>query len=432
MTAPRVTERPLATSGFGEQVLKRDLLLKTSADAQAEVRFTSKLPIGRRGASLYVENVEVTQGRVDAIAPDNLTAGVLLQGPKNVQAITAAGRLSMVVFDDHVSVTVLKGQALVGKSGLFKPLSGNKIRTFDLTRGDFSDRDRLGAPQAHSGGLNFSLGGSVPISLRASAVSGAASYCGFLFDQTSEIVAESCGHTNPENIAFDAPRAGNFWGAVSAVDSDGFAGELSKPTLVRILGLAERYEIKNGTVLLAPGQRAQIVGYEGLVMRYGTSPEFIPASDSVGIPGRKATTIEFRNPNNAAEYAFLSLRPQLLKSRIKIGPALGTWPENEVTISVQMWDGEGRSLDILNKHTVVTRVGLKEVDVNFARQGDKLVGVLQPQRGPGPWVVRVSILDSAGDEVTRDFLEIASAPKRPRDELGKEALDAVHKRLATK
>lgn len=389
--------------------LKRGITLDLAPAARAEAKFTSKLPIGARGALIYVENVEVSTGRVDATAPNDSTAGVLLQGAGGVQAITAKGRLSMVVGADHVAVATWDNPALVGQNGSFKALPPNTVRTFDLKSGQSVDRPRLAASTARSSGLGFSLGGEVPVVLEAAGDPSAKSYCGFLFDGTGAKVDSSCGHSNPKQLLLTAPSAGTFWGAVAAVDSDGFAGALSQPVLVRVLGLNKPHEVKNGAVLLGPGEKAELVGYEGLIMRYGTSPEYYPASSTVAMFERKPTSIEFRNPERPSEYAILNLSPRLLKSRIQIGPAWGTWPENEVKIAVQMWDGDGQALETLDDYRVVTRVGLEPVDVDFSQHGTQLVGTLEPQAGPGPWVVRVSILDSAGNEVSRDFLEVTNS-----------------------
>lgn len=397
-----------------ELALKRGVVLKVSQQGWADVQFTSKLPIGQRGAVLNVENVHVSRGRVDGIVPNNGTAGLLLLGPGGVQAVTAGGRISMIVGHDRVTVATFGGDALVGRSGALKPLPANTVRTFELQVARFTDRPILPAPIAKAPGLGLSLGGEAPVVIKLDNPASAASYCGFLFDAQGAAVTQTCGQTDPNHIVLQAPSAGTYWASVAAVDVDGLAGTPSQPVSVQILGAAPgSYDIENGTVFLGLGEQLKLVGYEGLVMRYGASPEYYPAASAVKPLEQKPTVVEFRNPREPNGSVVLNLSPRVLKSQIDIGPVRSTWPQDDIKVTVKMWDGQGRPLDALAEHRIVTKVGLTTVDVPFTRDGTATVGVVPTQPGPGPWVVRVSVLDANGHEVKRNFLEVATEPASP-------------------
>lgn len=402
---PAFTARSLKSQEVTEVALKRGVQLQSGAGASATPRFTSKLPVGPGGKTIYVENVLVESGRVDALIPSNKEAGILLQSKDGVQAISAGGRISMVVGSNHVAVAALDGPVLVGKSGLFKPLAQGTIRTF--TASGAVDRQLPTAPSLSSPGLSFAVGTQIPVSLQGGTAAGAKSYCGFLFDEKGEVVSKSCGHSDPRLLTLEAPHAGNFWGAVKGFDEDGFDGPLSQLALIRILGFANpNLETDHGVTLLGPGERAEILGYEGLQMRYGRSPDFVAATRTIGIPGGQATTIEFRDPQRPSESVTVHLSPKLLKSKITIGPGHNVAPSDEIKISVQMWDGEERLINVLKDYKIVTRIGLDEIQVNFTEENGQAVGMLPARQGSGPWVVRVSVINDAGDEVGRNFLEI--------------------------
>jgi len=405
---PTIKDQPSELDDPSVKVLKRGVVLKVAQHGWADVQFTSTLPLGKHGTPITVENVHVSRGRVDGFAPSDGTAGVLLHGPGEVQVVTAAGHISMNVGPDRITVATIGGEALVGRSGALKVLPANTVRTFERKVPRFTDHASLPAPDAEAPGLGLSLGGETSVVLKVKNPDAAASYCGFLFDATGHTVARSCGQLDPSNIRLTAPAAGAYWASVAAVDAEGLAGALSQPAPVRILGLKDaEKDIQNGSVSLGAGEQLELIGYEGLMMRYGTSPEYCPATATVKTLEQKPTSIEFRNPQKPDDAVVLKLSPRLLKTRIDIGPTHSTWPQDEVKVSIEMWDGHGRPLDNMAEYQIVTKVGISPVQVPFTQQGSALVGVVPPQAGPGPWVVRVSVMDAKGREVKRNFLEVA-------------------------
>jgi hypothetical protein len=260
------------------------------------------------------------------------------------------------------------------------------------------------------------LGGEAPVVLQVDDPRPAASYCGFLFDANGANVTQTCGQTNPHRILLNAPSAGVYWASVAAVDVDGLAGAPSQAVPVHILGVQPgTYDIEGHTVFLGLGEQVKLLGYDGLMMRYGTSPEYFPAAPAVRVVEQKPTVVEFRDPQDPRGSVVLNLSPRVLKSQIDIGPVSSSWPQDDIKVTVKMWDGQGRPLDALAEHRIVTKVGLSTVDVPFTHDGTSLVGIVPPQPGPGPWVIRVSVVDANGREIKRNFLEVSTEPPaRPR------------------
>lgn len=391
--------------------LKRDVTLLLEEQTEYKVRHTASLPVGPRGARVPVETIQVQSGRADAQIPDGAAQGVLFESRGNVQAISIGGRLAIVANSSSVSIATLEGDALVGQKGRFKPLQAGRIRHYDLRTGIVSDRALLPAPQAETKGLGVALSGGAEVKIQSTRVAGAKKYRAMLLRSDGTLAGPWVESESPQGLAAHVEQAGTYWAVVLAVDEFGFAGQASPPQPTQVLGLSNSSEVvRHGMIFLGPGQSAHIVGQRGLVMRYGTSPEFIPAPSSISLPGRKATTVEFRDPTDPHRFAVFKLAPRLLKTRILVGPAMSVWPRDNVDISVRMWDGHGHPLSWMDDYRLIVKVGVNEVPVDWARGNGELTTVLPPQTGAGPWVVRVSVLDPTGAEIGRNFLEIAPPP----------------------
>ena len=388
--------------------VKRDVVLLLDENVGVTPKHTAMLPIGPRSASVPVETIDVSGGRVDAKIPEGAAQGVLLHA-SGVQAISTGGRLAIIADGESVVVAAISGEALVGEKGRFKTLSEGNIRQFNLSTGRVSDRTFLPAPATASSGLGVALSGETEVGVSSKKVPGAVLYRALLLNNDGSQAGEWTESSDPQSLSARAPRAGSYWAVVRAVDEFGFAGAPSVPRPVQVLGLSNAGEVvRHDMIFLGPGETAQLVGQQGLVMRYGTSPDFIPAPTSLSLPDRKATTVEFRDPGDANRFAVFKLAPRLLNTSIQVGPPTSQWPRDNIDISVKMWDGHGHPLSWMDEYQLVVKVGLDEIPVEWERGNGELTTVLPPQPGPGPWVVRVSVLDPTGSEIGRNFLEIVA------------------------
>jgi hypothetical protein len=97
-----------------------------------------------------------------------------------------------------------------------------------------------------------------------------------------------------------------------------------------------------------------------------------------------------------------------VRAKVVFGPKVPVWPHDPLEIRVQVEESNG-SESAADAVEVRTRVllGVEPVEVSFVRDGNVLRGVLPPQSGAGPWVVRVEVQDQSGSELGRDFIEVA-------------------------
>jgi hypothetical protein len=180
-----------------------------------------------------------------------------------------------------------------------------------------------------------------------------------------------------------------------------------------VLGLEPGQEkmTANGTIILEQGQRARLWGTQGLEMRYGSSPQFVPAGPSLGLASFRPTTVEYRDPQDPRASAIVMLVPKVLQSQVQMGPKMVHWPEQPVQITVRLWDN-GVPLADTAEYVARVTVNGQEIPLQWEHRRGSLEGSLQPQSGPGPWIVRVNVTNARGVEVARDFLEVVEH-KRP-------------------
>jgi|GEM_PF-614276 len=394
--------------------LKRDISVLLSSESTMVRKHTARLPVGSRGAMIPIETVAINGGRADVVLPASPKGGVLVESRGKIQTIVTQGRATVIEKDGKTAIGALGGDLLVGKAGKFKALLQGSIRIFDHNLGTSREQTVLPAPQANAGGLAVALAGSAPVEVHSTRVKGAAHYRATLVDADGTSSGAAFQSTQPESIHVEVPHAGTFHVIVRAIDEFGIAGAPSDPTAIQVLGIENGADVvRHGMLLLSPGQSAKVLGQQGLVMRYGTSPEFVPAPSSLSLPGRKATTVEFRDPSDQKRFAVFKLAPRLLKTRIEMGPQLGLWPRDQIDIRVRMWDGHGHPLSWMDEYKLIVKVGVDEIPVDWQRSQGELTTVLPPQTGQGPWVVRVSVIDPTGNEIGRNFLEmIRPTPKK--------------------
>lgn len=405
-SAPTTSTPPKPTK------LSEALDLFVSPGANSQVAHTIQLPLGKSGAKIPVQTVNVTSGRVEAkfhSAPKQ--RGVLLQAPGGLAALSTSGALTMIVQGDQVAIVSSDPDTLVGLKGKFRALSPDLVRRVNLRTGEIQDAPRLASPSIQSAkSLHVLLEGGTTIPLSVSPISGAASYVLELRSTEKNAPALQSSFRDPSAIAAALPHAGSYTATVYAVDELGIAGASSAPLTLRVLGLAPDQNLVNhGVIHLDADERAQLLGVEGLLMRYGTSPEFVPATSSLGLPSQRATFVEFRDPRDPRASALLSLAPRVLDAHISLGPSYVKWPGESVQIQIQIRDGEGRPapLSQVENFTVVVSVNSREVPLDFQRAPGELKAELPPQSSEGPWVVRVSLKNPKGVELTRNFIEVA-------------------------
>jgi len=386
--------------------LPRDVSLRLGKDAAARPSFTTKLPVGKKGARVMVQTVNVESGRVDAIlGKSKFERGVLLQGPDKVLGISASGHLSMVVSEKEIVIAAQKGDALLGFDGKFKPLKEGAARVYRRASKTSVEKPLLPAPSlTSSAGLSVAMEGGVDIPVRTE---GEGRVRLFVLDEAGRAVFAG-GDVLPGQANVSLPRAGTFRVHARQLGPGGIESPMSEPVEVQVLGLAPgQTPPENGVFYLDRGERVRLAGTEGLEVRYGKSPEFYPAGASLGLSQRRATSVEFRHPQFPKQRARLRLAPRISNTKLFMGPAKATWPGAPLKLRVDVRNGAGRLLELGNHQKVTVTVNSRKMSLRWKKTKRGLVASLPAQKGPGPWVVRMSVEDRKGRTLARDFLEVA-------------------------
>jgi hypothetical protein len=103
-----------------------------------------------------------------------------------------------------------------------------------------------------------------------------------------------------------------------------------------------------------------------------------------------------------------------LRANVDLCPKRARWPEDPVSIRVQLVDPSGRIDPATESLTFETTVNLDAVRVEWHRLGAVWWARLPPQPVLGPSVVRVTARDSRGLPIGEGHLEVdMDRPKQP-------------------
>lgn len=388
--------------------LPRDVSLALGEGATIQTSFTSSLPVGERGAKVPVQSVEVDGGRVDAYLPKgSVSRGLLLQGPDKILGISTDGHMVMMVDKASVVIGALDGDVLVGQDSKFKPLPAGRIRVFSRASGMSADFDTPKAPVLkNQSGLSVALTGSVQISL---ATTSPDPLLLTVVDERGAALVEPRRYEPGVPLQAEVPHAGLYYAVARPLGKGDIEGPLSAPVKIQVLGLAPGQRApQDGVFLLGHEERVHLAGTDGLEVRYGNSPTYLPASSSVGLSQRQKTIVEFRNPHATDQRVVLTLAPRISRKEIELGPAQARWPGAPVQMRIGLWDGAGNLLRPGDDVEVRVTVNALDIPMSWKKASEGYIGQVPKQAGEGPWVVRVNVLDDQGHLIARDFLEVAA------------------------
>ncbi len=389
-------------------ILPRDVKLVAGAGAIVEPAFTSFLPVGPKGAKAPVQTVHVDGGRVDAFLDDASTPrGVLLQGPDKILGISTGGHMVMSVTDESIIIGAVSGDVLVGHNAKFKPLSSGRIRVFPRNHQISKDIDLPAAPELSSrSGLPVAMTGGVNVEVTTNSKNPIRLV---VVDSHGQAMGPAVRYEPGEKIGLSLPQAGIYFALARELGEGDLEGPLSSPLQIQVLGLAQGQRApEEGVFLLDRGERVRLAGTHGLEVRYGSSPEYVPAHSSVGLSQQRVTRVEFRDPKSPSHNAVIVLAPRIMRTEIDLGPAGARWPGKPLLVRVGVWNGAGRLIKGVDEVDVRVTVNSRKVRVNWQGTDQGLTASLAKQEGSGPWVVRVNVYDRSGRPIAREFLEVAS------------------------
>jgi hypothetical protein len=349
-------------------------------------------------------------GTLRVSVPRDGRTAVVVGAPRKTNVLVIGGSANVIAKNDRVAVANVEGETSLGVgSDPLRPLAAGMLREVDAGAG--ATRPLAESPSAlDAPPVAFSFGGDATLgAMRWPATAGVDGYRVEVRNDKGRLVAIRV--TKEPKVDAGALRLppGKYVARVAGVDPSGLdaARPIERPLNVLSVALPDRAFVDaEGAVHLPPGRSVALTHGDGVELTYGAGSYFIPAPRTLELQNPEPRLVRFRAAGSATE-AMLWLVPRQVRARVEFGPAVPSWPKDSLEIRVRVDDptAAGGAAPIEVRPRVL--LGVDPVNVEFVREGDTLRGVLPPQAGKGPWVVRVEIEDQAGMQLGRDFVEIA-------------------------
>ncbi len=370
-------------------------------------------PGGRR---VPTYSVILTQGRVDTLLADSTrpASAVVIGAPRDVRMLTSSGCTVVVATTGKTRIASLSGSAQVGQKSRLSSLRSGYVRSFE--RDSVVDSPLLSSPQWATGaGVLLALGGPTALhQLTWAPVPGAARYALRVFDQTGHVVAQVEQPETQLKRAVGPLSPGHYSLELGSLDADGVPSQTSLKQPLTVLGL----ELPGGAsvgrddrVALGTEQRVKLVPGDGLELTLSGLPGKHSADLPFGLVSGQPTRVALTQRGGGASASFwLVPRPSLVS--VWVGPKYVYWPGELVQLEVQMKDASGRPLPAGVEVTPKVLLGLTPLPVEWTRDAATWrAAVPAPEKGRGPWVVRVEVEDQWGVLLGRDFVEVSPIPQ---------------------
>ncbi len=408
------------SADFEVRKLPGGAVLRVAAGTQYHIGRPITVQVGHTPGKATAQTVRLTRGRIEVDLPEGKspTTAVLVQGPSRISAIAKGGHSVVIVDAQRVTVAAVSGDMLVATGDDWRTLQSGVVR--DYNGGTVADHAVLAAPSASlSAPMALSVvGGQAgnPVQARASKLAHAK---GYVFDvwQVQNNQRELLQRISAagDSVALPQLPAGSYAVSVHGVEASGLEGAHSAPVPLRVVSaeLPEGARLTDSGILLPPNQRVKLLGTDGVEVSYGKVAGFVPAPSTIGLIRGESTLVRLRARGAKEEYS-LQLAPRATHAQIKLGPARAHWPEDHISVAVQLTDGRGKPLADDIAVTPSVFVNVAPVKVDWKRERNVLTATVPPSSGPGPWVVRVEVTDDTKAVVGRNFLEVAMRPDAPR------------------
>jgi hypothetical protein len=382
------------------------------ASAGAEFRVVGKpqkLALGpRKDTPGYT--VLLRSGDLRVSVPTGGRSAVVVAAPRKTNVLVVSGSMSMTASNDRVAVANGAGETSIGVgSDSLRALAVGMMRQIDSGAGVV--RPLADSPSSlDTTALAFAFGGDATLGAMSwSLANGATAYRVEIRNEKGRVVGTR--ETREASIGEGAFRLppGKYVARVAGIDPSGL--EAAKPVErpVRVVGVTvpeQGFVDADGAVYFPPGRLLALTNTDGVEATYGGGDYFVAAPNKLELLRAEPRLVRFRLPGNPSE-AKLWLVPRQVRARVEFGPAVPTWPRDSLEIRVRVEEANPSASAAPVDVRPRVLLGVDPVNVSFVRNGNVLRGVLPPQAGKGPWVVRVEVSDQSGAELGRDFIEVA-------------------------
>jgi hypothetical protein len=424
-----------------EMNLSDGVAITMEPGCSAEWRFPGKLPTERngwaRGYHLYLR-----EGEIHVHVPSEPRGSRAFLVSTKAGTLTAwRGSVHVAVHGETTAAAIYEGALVIGSNGQGFPVyDGAGVL---MRKGINPDKSRVIPPSP--AWANATGGPPAFAVIRAdehprlgfawSAVSSAASYRVEIATDSAVLhvvhraTTTATSYTIPDSV--EAAGGGRFFARVRAVGAEGIVGDWSAPTSVRFMTIKlppRAFVAKDGTVVLPPGAGVGLGNATGIEVAFenlgrASAPRsngplyFMAAPAELKLGDTPVRVVHLRDPALGSASELVLVRREL-RADVDLCPPRARWPQDPIDVRVDVVDPSGRIDPTAEKLTLDATVNLDPASVAWTHTGATYVARIPPASTPGPWVVRVSVKDSGGEEIGRGFLEVTGsshAATRPAD-----------------
>lgn len=419
----RVTAGQLSTEGqtlvAGAEgatlALEQDSVLHAKPGARFRFGKFTKLHLGTGPDPMVLSRVLVVeQGHLTATIPDDRRYAILVMTPFKLRAILIEGEASLVASEQRATFANHSGRVLWTVDEKWRPLPPGSEHLASEAYPLGLRRSMLGMPAAPALSRRLLLEEAAPsestTTLSWPALAGAVEYEVQLEKSDGALLRRE---RTPEARWVLGPLvAGDYRVAVRGVDDSGVPGAAGSSVGFNVVGLdvpKTASRAPNGAVRLQPGQRVGLLGADGLEVGYLGFDEFLPAPKTLGLVARRPISMKLRHPGTG-ETVRLELEPMTVRAQISFARQPHDWPKEGLEVSVKLIDEQGYEVPEEFRVTCKVSVNIEPAEPTWQRTGSTLHTLLERPETPGPWMVRVEVVDESGIPLGKDMSEVAYAP----------------------
>jgi hypothetical protein len=417
--APATVPSQWATEGAPKCITLVDgvqLVLANNTQLLRRPSIPAPMRIKNMAERTYV--LELVRGRVDVDIDLSKQPyySVMLYAPRRVTAYLKGGRSTVIASEQGVVVAAVSGADIsAGNADRWRPIHVGTALAVSRERPAGETRGLPAPPKLTvESPLNLSLGNPKPNVLSWSSISNAQSY---RLTLTRDSVGEQ-SESQTFDVAltsFELPalKPGRYVAAVSAFDAWRLNSAESNRVSVRVIGveLPEGAYLRAGVPQLGEQQSVRLTHAEGLEMAYGSGTVFGPVPESIRLSAGRPLLARLRGLGTTQEVE-LRLEPRTVAGSIAFAPMRAQWPGKPISVSVSISDPSGAPLPDSIDVNLLISINSDVIDVSWYRAGNTWTAQIAQPPTAGPWVLRVTATDQAGQVLARDFIEIAQ-PKKP-------------------
>ncbi len=399
--------------------LRDGVKLMLAADTKLLQLPSIPTPVHAKNIAPRAYSLELVRGRVDIEIDSSKQPyyTVMIHAPRRVAAYLKGGHSTVVASEQGVAVVAFSGIDVIGGAAdKWRPVHVGTALVISREHPAGDTRTVLAAPTLqvnHS--LNLNIGDQQPTILTWTKVPESRRYNVSLVNATEStgIALQSFRSTAP---SFTLPplKPGLYHATVSATDDWQIDSPQSNPVAIRVVGmqLPEGAYVRAGVPQLGELQAIRLTNTDGLEMAYGSGSLFQLAPDSMRLLNGRPQLVRLREARSTQEVT-LRLEPRGLAGNIQFTPSRAQWPGVPISAKVNISGPDGSPLPQSVNVSLKTSINSEAVDVDWSRTGNTWAARIRQPTMAGPWILRVTASDQAGQILARDFIEVGLPSKPP-------------------